>query len=446
MTASISDLCWQSLSDAVAAQMGLHFAKERWPDLKRAIESASEELGFKDAREAVDAFLANPFARETVDVLAKHLTIGETYFFRDPTLFEVLEQKIFPALIQSRRTDRRLRIWSAGCCSGEEPYSVAILLSKLLPDIDDWEITILATDISSHFLRKATAATYTKWSFRGKSHSRKESYFTRTDSGRFKLLPKYQKLVSFAFSNLVQDDYPSRLNNTDEMDVILCRNVLMYFLPAQAEKVITKLRQSLAPGGWLISSAAEAGPRFNSLTSVSFPGCTLYRKDVDQPKDKPAAPLILLTSTPEPVPNTNGKKHVAKTVSAKLDVDLGYLAKVKADQGNYREALAMVEEALRRDRSNLGLHYLKGSILQEQNDLDNAVRSFQRVLHLDEDFVMAYFSLGTIMRKIGRTAEQAKYFKTALCILKNIPGESVVAESSGMSAKALSQIIEAAAG
>lgn len=108
--------------------------------------------------------------RNQVKILAGHLTVRETYFFRDKIHFEALRGYLLPGLIDARRKSNRcLRIWSAGCATGEEPYSIAILLSKMIPDIEDWDITILATDINPIFLQKASEGLYSEWSLRSVS-------------------------------------------------------------------------------------------------------------------------------------------------------------------------------------------------------------------------------------------------------------------------------------
>ena len=175
---------------------------------------------------------SEPPSRNQIEILASYLTIGETYFFREKQTFEILEERILADLIKTRRqNERRLRIWSAGCCTGEEPYSIAMLLSKMLPDLKDWNISILATDINPRFLHKASEGVYSKWSFRDCPQGVKERYFRKAKEDRLEILPDIKKMVTFSYLNLVEDSYPSLSNCTNAMDVIFCRNVLMYFAP-----------------------------------------------------------------------------------------------------------------------------------------------------------------------------------------------------------------------
>ena len=241
------------LSEFLAQQMGLHFPAERWPDLARGIDAAALEFRFPDAASCIQWLLSAPLSRSQVEILSSHLTVGETYFFREPQVFDVLQTHILPALIQSRRqSGQHLRLWSAGCASGEEAYSLAILLQRLLPDFRQWNISILATDINPHALQKAAAGIYGDWSFRNAPPWLREGYFRAIPGGRYEIAPAVRDMVTFSYLNLAADVYPSLLNNTNAMDIIFCRNVLMYFSPQRAQQVIHNLYRCLVDGGWLI--------------------------------------------------------------------------------------------------------------------------------------------------------------------------------------------------
>ena len=184
--------------------------------------------------------------------------MGETYFFRERRAFEILEQSLLPGLIAARRkTEKRLRFWSAGCSTGEEPYSLAILLDKLIPDLKDWNVTILATDINTGALRKAEEGIYSDWSFRDNPPWFKEHYFEKVDGNHHRLLPRIRKMVTFSYLNLSEDHYPALQNNTNAMDFIFCRNVLMYFAPGQIGLTVERFHRSLLDGGCLIVSPVE---------------------------------------------------------------------------------------------------------------------------------------------------------------------------------------------
>ncbi|MCI0527981.1 MAG: hypothetical protein L0Y56_11145 [Nitrospira sp.] len=221
MNNRVSEDLLSQLSEFVAAQIGLYFPRKRWHDLERGIRSAAREFSFKDIESCIQWLVSSSLTKGQIEILASHLTVGEIYFFREEKSFAVLEKQVLPAWIRSRQgTERRLRIWSAGCCTGEEPYSIAILLNKVISDWKDWNITILATDINPRFLQKALDGVYSEWSFRGTPAWVKERYFKRTRDGRFEILPPIKKMVTFSQLNLAEDVYPSLLNGTNALDMI----------------------------------------------------------------------------------------------------------------------------------------------------------------------------------------------------------------------------------
>ena len=283
MTTTISDILLARLSDFVATTMGLHFPKERWRDLERGILNAARDFHFNDPEQCVQWLFSSAITKHQIEILASHLTVGETFFFREQKSFEALEKHILPAFINARReTDKRLRIWSAGCCTGEEPYSIAISLAKLIRDLTEWNITILATDINPHFLKKATNAEYKEWSFRSTPPKVKDSYFICKDR-HYTILPHLKKLVTFSYLNLAEDVYPSLVNSTNGMDIIFCRNVLMYFDPEQSVKVIKNLYHSLVDGGCLLTSPSEASSAlYSQFVTINFPGVTIYKKEINR--------------------------------------------------------------------------------------------------------------------------------------------------------------------
>ena len=146
MTGGASGETLQGFARFVAQKTGLHFSEERLPELGRQMAHIGRQAGHDDPEEYLLWLMSAPLPREQLDILAGTLTIGETYFLRDPKSYRLLEREVLPELLAAKRaTDKRLRIWSAGCASGEEPYSIAILLSRMIPDLAEWKLTILAT-------------------------------------------------------------------------------------------------------------------------------------------------------------------------------------------------------------------------------------------------------------------------------------------------------------
>jgi chemotaxis protein methyltransferase CheR len=278
----IPDHLISRLSEFVNSKTGLYFPETRWRNLKRGISAAardfSREYGIDDDPSVcIRWLLSSPPTKEQMDILTAHLTIGETYFFREESLFQVLEDIILPQFIRSRREKgKTIRLWSAGCCTGEEPYSLSILIDLMIPKWEEWEITILATDINARFLQKAEKGVYTNWSFRNTPEWIKKRYFKTGDKNCLEILPRLKKMIRFEQFSLAEE---TCFDHAQSMDMILCRNVLMYFMPELRSRVIARFSASLSEGGWLIVSPGEtAFVQHSDLSFVRFPEVILYQK------------------------------------------------------------------------------------------------------------------------------------------------------------------------
>jgi chemotaxis protein methyltransferase CheR len=465
------------LSEFIAEHMGLHFPRERWADLQRGLAGAAVECGFDDAAACADWLLSAPPTRTQLQVLANHLTVGETYFFRDKRTFDVLASRVLPELIDARRgRERRLRLWSAACCSGEEAYSLAILLHQVLPDLADWHVTILATDINSVFLRKAVAGSYGEWSFRDAPSGFKERYFNRTDDGHYAIRPEIKKLVTFEHLNLVEDIYPSLATDTNAMDLIFCRNVLMYFTPAQTRKVIGNLHHALMDGGWLAVSPSEASQAlFTQFVALNCPGVILYQKSdagprathvpwvppatATLPPEVPPAPLPemppLVESGPAPCAvaaslyEQGRYGEAADTLLASFEEHqpetqaFSLLARALANQGRLADALAWCDRWIAADKMDAAGHYLRAVVLLEHGHQDEARGSLQRALYLDPEFVLAHFALGSLARSRDKHDEADKHFANTLDLLGRLRPHDLLPESDGLTAGRLTETITA---
>jgi chemotaxis protein methyltransferase CheR len=494
----ISDRLLTQLSEYVTGWLGLHFPEKRWGDLARIVCHAAQELGFED----VDAFIERVVSRRTTkeqeDILAGHLTIGETYFFREQKSFDILENSILPKLIASRRgREQRLRIWSAGCSTGEEPYSLAILLSRLIPDPQGWQITILATDINPRALAKAVHGVYSDWSFRGVPQWVRQRYFVKTPNGHDELQHAVRRMVTFSVLNLAEDNYPSLSTNTNAMDIILCRNVLMYFEPTQQQKVIRSFQRSLLEGGWLVVSPCETSPAFSAcFETVMFPDAVFYKRNEQGGKQQVIAPPVpagvahdrfppplAAVAAPRfnPSPPAPGMVKQAapksQTPVYEMALDLyrrgGYekaadmlsgllaeteatsgakpvygkaaalMAQTQANRGEIAVALEWVEKAIAADKLNAELYYLRATIFQEQGEIPKAMASLKQAIYLDQAFVMAHFALGTLTLQIGKPREAGKHLENALSLLGACPTDDPVPGADGMTTARLSEIITA---
>jgi chemotaxis protein methyltransferase CheR len=437
----LSDNLCQRLSALIARTTGLHFPPERYPDLQRGIAAAADEFGFQQTLRCTDWLLSTSLSPQQLRTLASHLTIGETYFFRERKTFEALAAHVLPELLRRRSANRRLRLWSAACCTGEEPYSLAILVQQLLGEAPGWDITILATDINERYLQRAAAGVYSEWSFRETPAGFKERYFTRGSDGRFTILPEIRERVRFRHRNLSLDMLPSMDPDLQAMDLILCRNVLMYFTPPHARRLVDELHRTLSDDGWLAVAACECSQgMFSRFTTVNLPGVVFYRKQFAAAA-RPAN-WELPPPAAEPDPVVPGELDMgpgsAPPIPAK---ELASMARALANQGQLLDALEWSERWIASDKIDAVAHYLHAMVLQEMGRREAARRSLQRVVYLQPRFALAHFALGNLARGDGCDREANRHFENALYVLRELPPGELLPESDGMTVEQLMRVI-----
>ncbi len=206
------------------------------------------------------------------------LTNIESYFFRDQEQFTLLRNQILPELIERKQNSKTLRICSAGCSSGEEPYSLAILLKELLPDLEQWNLMILGIDINQEALQKAKKGIYRPWSFRRVDVEILQRYFKLTNN-QYQLDPSIKQMVKFQSLNLVKELFSSHDSELRELDLILCRNVFIYFESSAIARVLNKFYDALQPLGYLITGHAELyGQNLSQFQTKVFPESVVYQR------------------------------------------------------------------------------------------------------------------------------------------------------------------------
>jgi chemotaxis protein methyltransferase CheR len=447
----LSDEVCRQARALVAGRMGLDFPDSRRADLERGLAGACQAASTSRPATYLTWLATLPDHSPEWRRLASHLTVGETYFFRDRACFDALEQQVLPALIAARRAAglSRLRLWSAGCATGEEAYSLAILLDRLLPDRSDWALTILATDINPEALEAAQRGCYRNWSFRETPAWTRERYFQRRGAETVEVAPRIRGMVTVAPLNLAEDGYPAVVTNTSAMDLILCRNVLMYFTREAQQAVVARLKLALVTGGWLVVSPAEASAElFRPLVPVTFPGAILYRKEpspvavplphwqaetawpdspgawpsVDASGDLIAVEAPVSSRPPEPVeapPDTTTDLRRARAL---------------ADQGRLEEARDLCEAALARDRLDPEAHLLLAAIHQERGELGAAMAALRRAIYLAPDCGPAHFLLGSLLLRQGKRRPGQRSLETAASLLNRIPRDEALPGCDGLTA------------
>ncbi len=284
---------WDQTRHWVESETGMDLAGTRFGRLRDAV---AKVLNRQQPESELRGLMVRPDDRARfLEQLTGQLTIGESFFFRNEHHFRVLRERVLPQLIAENAARRELRIWSAGCATGEEPYSLSILLDQLLGNTPGWQVSILGTDLNPEFLRRAREACYRQWSFRQTDIHRNRNYFTEVGE-TFRLADRVRDVVRFSYLNLVKDMYPSPLTGTVGLDLILFRNVAIYLKPEVTAAILQRFHQALRPGGWLLLGETEVSVApVGDFEVLRFDHATLYQKKRDQPtrtNGESAAPTL----------------------------------------------------------------------------------------------------------------------------------------------------------
>ena len=447
----ISDEVQVQARTLIADRLGLDFKQSRQADLERGLRQALEHSHLSSPEQYVTWLATLPDESPEWRRLASSLTVGETYFFRDRAYIDALQRQILPGLIESRRSAGilRIRCWSAGCATGAEPYSLAILLDQLLPDRSAWALTILATDINPAALETARKGVYSEWVLRETPKWMADRYFRRGRNDTFELNPAIRQMVTFAPLNLAKDSFPELMTNTGAMDLILCRNVLMYFTHSMQRAVVTRLHEALGTGGWLVVSPAEASIElFRPLISVNFPDAIFYRKSEDA---SPASPPILSIETMAPElenlrlsPVEPGDRDpeqapvappAIQPIHSQIDLPADLRrARALADRGLLEQARRLCEALLARDRLNPDTSLLLAAICQEQGEIPASIEALRQAVYLAPDSAAAHFMLGCLLFRQGDRKRGRRSLEAVVNLLQSAAPDQAVPGSEGLTA------------
>lgn len=384
--------------------------------------------------------------------LEGEITVGETYFLRYVEQFAALKSHILPELIARRGASKRLRIWSAGCATGAEPYSIAILLSELLGDqIADWRLTILGTDINEAALEAAREASFGTWALRSLSAEQRNAWFT-PEGRKWRLRSRYRSLVRFQHGNLLDLLGPAAPLDLTDFDLILCRNVLIYFHPEAMNAIVGALAQRLEESGWLLVGHAEPNPGFEAhVRPITLPGAVAYRRR--RPGDEPApppqpswAPLPEAEPTPAPPPSPRPvpmapapaprpPENPAKTSAVRID-DIRALANL----GQFTEAVTLCEQALAENPSAPEPYFYLGLVSQALGRLAEAEDALRRAVYLDGTFLMAQYHLGLVRLERGDGASGRRSLAAVARLAASLSPTARLCEGDGLRAGDLREL------
>jgi chemotaxis protein methyltransferase CheR len=479
---------------AIGQQIGLRFDDAKLDFLGEVLQRRLREKGW-GSDTYLRALEYQPTDTELA-ALARELTIGETYFFRNNEQFRALAEAVLPERMRKQATVQTLRLLSAGCSSGEEAYSMAIVARETVVN-PSWTISIRAVDLNPAALERARCARYSPWALRGTSIEMRTKWFR--DDGRDVVLDNsLRSMVSFEQANLASDDCD--LWQVATYDAIFCRNVLMYFEPQQIRAVVARIAQSLAPGGYLFLGHAETlrgvSDRFRLCnTHETFyyqliPAAELDCEQVAPFMPRERAPQIanlgqdvswfdeirlaserIAALVPFPAPaDASGQKssvpfdpgpalellrqerfaealaHIhARPKAAERNPDVLLLeATLLAHSGQLAAADEVASRLLLIDERNAGAHYVLALCREHAGLRDRAAEHHRAAGRCDPSFAMSRLHLGLLARRAGDRDAARHEFARALVLLEHEDASRLLLFGGGFSREALVALCESA--
>lgn len=448
-------------AERLTRETGLTFPESRHASLRRALATVASEAKITDIDALLDELDRQP---RFLEQLISLVTIGETYFFRHPDQLDVVSRQILPALIAEGTDDGRavISVWCAGCSTGEEAYSLAILVNEALGSRPGWEFRVTATDIDREALQRARTASYGRWSFRAELGER--AGWFEEDGARRRVLSSLVDHVTFGADNLSLDDAGLPPGLGGPPDLIVCRNVTMYLSDEARRRVAARFLRTLAPGGWLVVAPVELSSSvYSAFDTVVLDGLTFYRRPPLRGSDRVAADAgatrqgavvqggsVSLShgsgrdariATPDgraardrrsPSPSEHRSRPRPARSPAPDPTDRLVAARLLADQGLLTEARRESELAAREGPHGRRGYLLLASIADAQDDLAAAAAALRRAVYLDRADATAQFRLGLLEWRIGRKRQARARLTTALALVADRAEDETLDEGSDL--------------
>ncbi len=485
----IDKATYQAISNRIGALFGFYYAEKNYAEMLRCVQEAAKVVQKSTEPEKILLWLSStPLSNADAASLAKHLTIGETYFFREKPALDLFSEKIIPELLEQRKgKNQRIRIWSAGCSSGEEPYTLAIMLREMIPHLDQWKIDLVATDLNLAAIQKALGGCYTPWSFRETPAYIKEKYFVKKGN-LFEISDVIKNMVQFSTLNLITARFPSPENNTNQLDMIFCRNVLMYLKPENIKAISAKFRESLVEGGWFITSQVELNDSyFGNFSRKTYKSGIFYRKEdlsakvatVDSKDFKSKNRLI--RSKKDVISPAKTRSRISTGISAVIEkpkafnaasvrsikdlfsaakyadciqlcqvqmekapsIDTGIiLIKSYANLGNLKQARHWCDKLIKVNGSSAELYYLNAFILEDQNEPLLAEKNLTKALYLQPNHLPSLFAMGNILRRNQKKQQAVNYYQQLIQQLDLMSDEYIIDDFDGLTAGRLREMTQ----
>lgn len=438
-----------ALKQAIIARTGHHYYIDKDYLLRDRLERRMSATGC-GSFDAYFALLGHPKAgaaewRE----LEAEITIGETFFFRHKEQFAALRDVIFPDLIRRNANRRSLRVWSAGCAVGAEPYSIAILLERLLgAALRDWTVEIVGSDISARALEQARAGIFTDWALRGMPPAERARDFTAmADRRHWRIADRHRVRLRFVQHNLLSLSPESASDGLSNFDLILCRNVLIYFSPARIAPTLSALARCLSPKGWLMvghSDAIAALPPH--LRIVELDGTMAFRwpdsAEAVRPVPLPSHPIIAVTEPESPIPPVPlppAQPSRFRPEPGRRSAPPLAVIRALADGGRLEEAALACRQAIAADPLDARLHLYDGLIAQTGGQPQVAEAALRRAVYLAGDMVLAHYHLGLLLLDGPRPEAGQRSMAQAVRLCADLPQEEELPDSDGLTPRALAE-------
>ncbi len=472
------------LCDYLRARTGIVIQEHQRNELRTTLQRAVARFGYAQADDYIRRLHACSKDSPEMEFLVANVTVGESYFFRDKGQMDFLRTGWLPQLLERGKGRRgSIRVWSAGSSQGQEIYSLAIMLHEMIPELSQWNLQLRATDINAEALTAAVAARYSTWSFRATPVAVCERYFRRIDN-EFQLRDGIRSMVNFSYLNLVEDEFPTISSGLHAMDLILCRNVFIYFDAATVEAVMEKFVRCLVPGGILILGGADLiNTDIDGLELQQAGGVFYFRRtgaDPAKPAGAPESGWLDDTSdagdVPEPASREEASAGESTPGESTLDNkdSLETLARLAARQ-RWTEVLVAADRYLAGQGENAALllhkaaalanlgrleearqlsrqatllkpmdkhaHFLHALVLIERGDPGAAERGLRKSLYIDPRFLEAHHQLGLLQLRQGQRDKGVKSLVNALEIAETCDPECTIYGAPDMTCRRMAEVL-----
>jgi chemotaxis protein methyltransferase CheR len=417
----------------VGRRLGLHLDETRLGTLAELLRQRVQASHATRVGWYLDQLSSATDDAGELHALAEHLTVGETYFFRDPDQLRAFAEV---ALAEPGGRTRSLRILSAGCASGEEPYSLAALAR------DRAQATIIGFDVNPAVIAKAMRGRYSDWSLRQTPADARATYF-RQAGREHAVVESVRQMVSFEVRNLLDAD--PEFWRPGSFDVVFLRNVIMYFSPPCAREVIARVAHSLRPGGYLFLGHAESLRGISDDFELQNTHGTFYHRRREAPAQVRAgtAPPSAVTAPFALELEPLVVDSVAVPAAPAQPIELLQRAVLLTNSGQYAEAESVCDHLLASDPANAGARYLLALIREQAGEIDAAIEQDRAASQLDDAFAMPHLHMGLLARRAGDQRLAQRSLARAMTLLAEQDEARTLLYGGGFSKEGLIELCRA---